>query len=213
MVTWKMFVDTWWSVSSPGDSVIFQFLLGLDSERGSHASPVQAPLSVVQSRCVVLRLQSCSLLWGPSREQKERKILCLEQGEPVRLKVIGHVRVALFPAAIWMKSSVLDEGFRCRSSLFIRSSPFAVIWPHMKLVWNKFPVSICFTTSDPLYPHLPFPFLLKHSLHLKVCAVYLLRLLLCFMSLSECKLQENEDLSFSVTMSLWSCSASVVGLH
>lgn len=111
----------------PRDDVIFQFLLGLDSERGSHASPVQAPLSVVQSRCVCPQALVCSLLWGPSREQKERKILCLEQGEPVRLKVIGHVRVTALPAAIWMKSSVLDEGFRCQELTVYRSSPFAVI--------------------------------------------------------------------------------------
>ena len=108
----------------PRDDVIFQFLLGLDSERGSHASPVQAPLSVVQSRCVCPQALVCSLLWGPSREQKERKILCLEQGEPMRLKVIGHVRVTgLFQlpsgwrAQCWMKDS--DARNSLRLSFFL----------------------------------------------------------------------------------------------
>ena len=75
-----------------------------------HASPVSAPLSVVQSGCVCSQAPVCSLLWGPSRE-----ILCLEQGEPVRLEVIDHVRA--LPAAIWMKNSVLNEEFRCQELL------------------------------------------------------------------------------------------------
>ena len=81
-----------------------------------HASPVSAPLSIVQSGCVCSQALVCSLLWGPSRES-------LEQGEPVRLEVIDHVRA--LPAAIWMKYSVLDEEFRCQELLVF------VVLPHL----------------------------------------------------------------------------------
>ena len=160
MVTWKMFVDTWWSVSSPEMMWFFSFSWALTQNVGVTLALCR-PLSPLSSQGVfVLRLWSV-LFSGDLLGSRRREKSCVWNKGSLwdwRWSVMLGSRLFQLPsgwrAQCWMKDS------DARSSLFI-------VLPHLlwfdpmpeTVVWNRFQSRSAPTTSDPLYPHLPFPFL------------------------------------------------------